>query len=315
MPSEFFHPRYWPTWLGVAPLRLSVFLPWSFQMLLGKGLGKLLYFALPSRRKVSAINLEIAFPDLTSSELEQRNRQHFISLGKGLFEAALGWWGTDKQIKKLAHTEGLEHLENTLKKHPVILLGAHFVSLEMLGRIVALHMPLHAVYRPHQNKLLDYLVDRQRNKQYGKVIPKNNIRDMIKSIKNGFPVWYATDQNYRSKGSILVPFFGIETPTNTGTSRLARMTNAKIIPCITVRLDDKNEKRKGYLLRVLPPLEDFPSDDLLKDTSRLNTIIEEQIQDFPSQYLWTHKRYKNYASEKRDFYKEYPDSALRNKKT
>ena len=151
MPIKFFHPKYWLTWLGISLLRSSVFLPWSLQMSIGKGLGKLLYIALPSRRKVSCINIEIAFPDLKPEEREALNRQHFISLGRGVFEAALGWWGSNNQIKKLAHIEGLEYLENTLKNHRVILLGSHFVSLEMLGRIVALHTPLHAVYRPHQN--------------------------------------------------------------------------------------------------------------------------------------------------------------------
>lgn len=307
MPLEFLHPRYWPTWLGILVLRLSVFLSWKIQMALGAGLGTILYKLLPSRRKISCINIEIAFPKLSQKEREKINRQHFISLGQGLFEAGLGWWGSANKIKKLTHTEGMDYLEEALKNSSVILLGAHFVSIEMGGRIVAQHMPIHGVYRPHQNKLIDYLVDLQRNKQYGKVIPKNNIRDMIKSLKNGFPVWYATDQNYRKKGSILVPFFNVESPTNPGTSRLAKMTKAKVLPCISVRLNSPNEKRKGYLFRVLPPLENFPSADVYADTKRLNKIIEEQIQDFPSQYLWTHKRYKHYVFENKDFYKDYSD--------
>ena len=305
MPLEFLHPRYWPTWLGIMLLRLSVFLPWRVQMALGSGLGSVLYRLLPSRRKISCINLEIAFPALSPKERESINHQHFISLGQGLFEAALGWWGSTQKIEKLTHTEGMEHLEEALKEGSVILLGAHFVSIEMGGRIVAQHMPVHGVYRPHQNKLIDYLVDQQRNKQYGKVIPKNNIRDMIKSLKSGFPVWYATDQNYRKKGSILVPFFGVDAPTNPGTSRLAKMTKAKILPCMSVRLNNETDQRKGYLFKVLPALENFPTDDAYTDTKRLNKIIEDQIQDYPSQYLWTHKRYKHYASEGQDFYKKY----------
>lgn len=305
MPLELLHPRYWLTWLGMLLLRLSVFLPWQAQMALGGGLGSVLYRLLPSRRKISCINLEIAFPELSPEERESINHQHFVSLGQGLFEAALGWWGSVEKIRKLTHTEGMDYLEKALKEGPVILLGAHFVSIEMGGRMVAQHMPIHGVYRPHQNKLIDYLVDLQRNKQYGKVIPKNNIRDMIKSLKSGFPVWYATDQNYRKKGSLLVPFFNIDAPTNPGTSRLAKMTKAKILPCMSVRLNSASDQRKGYLFRVSPPLDNFPTDDVYADTKRLNEIIEEQIQDFPSQYLWTHKRYKYYATEKKDFYKEY----------
>ena len=308
MPARFYHPRYWPTWFGVAILRLIILLPWRWQMSLGRGLGKLLYISLPARRKISCINLKIAFPELTHQELQTLNREHFISLGRGLIEAALGWWGSDEKILKLAHVEDLEYLESALKEGHVILLGAHFSSLEVGGRMLAHYMPLHVVYRPHQNELIEYLVAIKRDKQYGKAIPKTRMRDMIKSIKQGFPTWYATDQNYRGKGSIPVPFFGIDAPTNPGTARLAKMTKAKVIPCITVRLLNDKEKRKGYLIRALPPVENFPSDDTFEDTSRLNQILEELIREFPEQYLWTHKRYKNYASENRDFYQEYAAS-------
>lgn len=313
MPLKFFHPRFWPTWLGVAFLRLLILLPWSWQMSIGKALGILLYKLLPSRRKISCINLEIAFPELNEQQLTELNQEHFISMGQGALEAALGWWGSDKRIKSLSHLDGLEHLEKTLKKDKVILLGAHFVCIEVGGRVMAQNIPLHGTYRPHQNPLIDYLVEKQRSGKYGKVIPKHNIREMIKSLKNGSPLWYATDQNYRGKGSIKVPFFDVDSPSNPGTSRLAKMTGAKIIPAISVRLNNTNDKRKGYLVKFLPPLDNFPSDDLYEDTKRLNHILEELIKEYPEQYLWTHKRYKNYADENKDFYQDYvnnnPNSA------
>ncbi len=315
MPGRFYHPRYWLTWLGVAVLRFIILLPWRWQMALGKGLGKGLYVALPSRRKISCINLEIAFPDLTRKQRETLNRAHFISLGQGLIEAALGWWGSDRKISKLAHSEGLEHIDKALKEGPVILIGAHFSSLEVGGRIMAQHMPLHVVYRPHQNELIEYLVASKRDSQYGKAIPKTRMRDMIKSIRDGFPVWYATDQNYRGKGSIAVPFFGIDAPTNPGTSRLAKMTGAKVLPSITVRLLNDKDERKGYLIRALPALENFPSDDMANDTTRLNQILEDLISEFPEQYLWTHKRYKHYARENKDFYKAFAATKTNGKET
>ena len=305
MPLKFFHPRFWPTWLGVIMLRLLILLPWHWQMMIGKGIGIALFKLLRSRRKISCINLEIAFPNLSPKELHALNRQHFINLGQSALESALGWWGSDKKIEQLSHIEGLEHLEKTLRDHNVIILGAHFACLEIGGRIMAQHIPLHATYRPHQNELIEHLVAAERNKKYGKVIPKKDIRGMIKSIKSGSPTWYATDQNYRGKGSILAPFFGINAPSNPGTSRLAKMTSAKIIPGISVRLLDKNDSRKGYLIKIMPALEDFPSSDIAKDTTRLNSIIENSIKDYPDQYLWTHKRYKHYASENKDFYADY----------
>lgn len=308
MPLKFFHPRFWPTWLGVGLLRLLVLLPWTWQMSFGKAVGILLYKVLATRRQISCINLEIAFPELNAKELAKLNRDHFISMGQGALESALGWWGSDKKIKSLSHMEGIEYVEETLKDNNVILLGAHFVCLEVGGRLMAQQMPLHVTYRPHQNKLLEYLVAVQRDTKYGKAIPKRNIREMIKSVKSGSATWYATDQNYRGKGSINVPFFGVNAPSNPGTSRLAKMTGAKIIPVISVRLNNPKDPRKGYLGKYLPPLENFPSGDLYEDTKRLNHIIEEFIKDYPEQYLWTHKRYKHYADENKDFYKNYLDS-------
>ena len=307
MPLKFFHPRFWLTWLGVSFLRLVILLPWRWQMAIGSSIGKLLYFALPKRRQISCINLEIAFPDLSAKELNKLNRQHFISTGQGLIEAAVGWWGSDTQIAKLTHIEGLEHVEKALSEGRVIILGVHFGSIEIAARILAKRIPVHAVYRPHQNPLIEYLVAQKRETQYGKAIPKNKVREMIKSIKDGFPTWYATDQNFRGKGSILVPFFGVDAPTNPGTARLAKITGAKVIPVTPVRLLNHPTGKKGYLVRFLPPVENFPTNDAVYDTTRLTQYIEDAINEFPDQYLWTHKRYKHYYKENKDFYQEYLD--------
>ncbi len=308
MPLKFFHPRFWLTWPGIALLRLAILLPWHWQMALGGAIGKLLYRTLPSRRKVSCINIEIAFPKLSPNEREEINRQHFISLGEGVFNTALSWWGTRSKIANLSKVEGLEHLLDAQKKGGVILIGGHFTSLELGGRNLANHVSIQTVYRPHQNELLEYLTTQKRNQQYGKTISKYNIRQMIKSLKKGQIVWYATDQNFRGKNSVLIPFFGIDAPTNIGTSRLAKMTGAKVIPVFPIRLPGKDG---GYLLRIYPALDNFPTLDSTADTLKLNHIIETQIKEFPPQYLWSHQRYKHYRTDNKDFYKSY----LKNTKT
>jgi len=317
MPSKFYHPRYWFIWMGIGLLWLISHLPWSWQMFIGKGLGKLLYLTISKRRRVSCINLQIAFPELDDKQLIALNKAHFISIARALMDSALSWWGSKSKVASLTHIEGMEHLEKARKEGNVMLVGAHFTSLEMGGRIVAAHVPIDTVYRPHQNDLLEYIVAKKRAKQYGKTIPKSNIRQMLKSIKSGNVAWYATDQNYRLKGSILVPFFGEDAPTNPSTARIAKMTKAQVIPIFTMRLYGEGNKkgddnRSGYLLRILPPVADFPSGDEYQDTLRLNRIIEEQIKEFPEQYLWSHERYKFYQSENRNFYKDYiakhPDS-------
>jgi KDO2-lipid IV(A) lauroyltransferase len=59
------------------------------------------------------------------------------------------------------------------------------------------------------------------------------------------------------------------------------------VPFFTVRTET------GYLLRFLPALDNFPSSSILDDTTRINSIIEQQVREFPAQYLWTHRRFKD----------------------
>lgn len=279
-------PRYWPTWLGLGCLWLIVQLPWRLQMYLGKQLGLLMFKTLKRRRYICCVNLELAFPELSAEERTELSRKHFISMGQGLLETAMSWWSRRKRLSKFVFLEGLEHLKNAHQQGGVILLSAHFTSLELGGRLLAPYLPLHVVYRPHQNPVIEQQVAKIRSKRYGQAISRDQIRSMIQSLKQGFPVWYAQDQHFDQKSSLFIPFFGVEAATNTATSRLASLGRAKVVPFFTVRTD------KGYLLRFLPALEDFPSESVHTDTARINQIIEQQVREFPEQYLWTHRRFK-----------------------
>jgi KDO2-lipid IV(A) lauroyltransferase len=284
--QNLLHPRYWLTWLGLACLWLLVQLPWRLQMWIGTGLGVIMFHTLKRRRYICCVNLELAYPNLSFEERTELSRQHFISMGKGVLETAMSWWGNEQRLAKLAFFEGLEHLKQAHQQGGVILLSAHFTSLELGGRLLAPYLPLYVVYRPHQNPVIEYEVNRLRSKRYGLAISRDNIRMMIQSLKQGFTVWYAQDQHFDQKNSLFIPFFGVEAATNTATSRIASLGRAKVIPFFTVR------QQNGYLLRFLPPLEDFPSESVHTDTARINAIIEQQVREFPEQYLWTHRRFK-----------------------
>ncbi len=284
--GHLLHPRHWPTWLGMGVLWLTVQLPWRAQMWLGKQLGVLMFHRLKRRRYVCCVNLELAFPELSAAERLTLNRAHFISLGRGLLETALSWWGREQTLQKLVKLEGIEHLQQAQQTGGVILLSAHFTSLELGGRMLAPHLPLHVVYRPHQNPVIEQLVARLRAKRYGKAISRDNIRAMLHSLRQGFAVWYAQDQHFNQKNSLFVPFFKVEAATNTATSRISELGKARVVPFFTVRT------QTGYLLRFLPPLEDFPGESVHTDTLFINQLIEQQVREFPDQYLWTHRRYK-----------------------
>lgn len=302
--QSFLHPIYWGVWLGIGLLRLLAFLPWTWQMRVGAFFGKLMHRLLKSRRHVVNVNLKLAFPELSNTERDALCADHFISLGQGVMDMTLSWWGSDEKLESLSTIEGLEYLQKGLANDKaLILFGMHFTSLEVGGPIVSnLTDGVHVVYRPHKNPLLEHLVAKVRARRYGKAIPKTKIRELIISLKKGHTVWTAPDQSFQYKNSLQIPFFGVKAPTNPSTSRLASISNAQVIPFITIRLYDEKHRATGYLLRFLPPLSDFPSNNIEQDTLRTNQLIEQQVREFPAQYLWTHKRYKNPNDSGLDYY-------------
>ena len=87
---------------------------------------------------------------------------------------------------------------------------------------------------------------------------------------------------------MFVPFMGVSAATITGTSRLARLTGARVVPFTLARTDDSGT----YLIRLQPALSDFPSDSDEQDCRRINEIIETQVKQYPEQYWWMHRRFK-----------------------
>lgn len=300
MPLRLLAPRYWPTWLGLAFLRLVHLLPYPALLALASAAGALLR-RLPLRfARIARRNLELCLPALAPMERERLLAAHFRSLAMGLFEMGLTWWATRARLEKLVRVEGAEHLRAAFAQgHGVILLSAHFTTLEISGVALTPLAPLHILYRPTKNELLAWILQRNRSRQGAKsAIPRDDIRAMIGALKRNEAVWYATDQSYRKKGAEMVPFFGIPAATNTSTSRLARMTQAVVLPYFARRLPGT----QGYLAQIHPPLADFPSDSPALDAERFNQLIEAQIRLAPEQYLWIHRRFKGLSEDYPDYY-------------
>ena len=123
---------------------------------------------------------------------------------------------------------------------------------------------------------------------------------MLRLLKKGVPVWYASDQAYDRKGSALVPFFGVPAMTNCALTQIARMSKARVVPFLPRRRDDLS----GYDALVLPALQDFPTDDEVADAERVHRLLEERISEAPAQYYWLHRRFKNRPPPLPDVYKK-----------
>lgn len=298
---QLFALRYWPTWLGLLLLRLCAPLPYPILMTLGRGLGTCVRYLPIGFVRVARRNLELCLPELNARERERLLLRHFQSVGMGLFELGLSWWGSRKRVFKLTVVDGMEHLEAALAKGKgAILLSAHFTTLEVGGWALAARRPLNIMYRPTRNAVMAHFLARNRTRRTRRAIRRDDVRTLVTALKANEPVWYAPDQSYRNKGAATVPFFGIPAATHTATSRLAKLTGAAVLPYFPERLPH----HRGYRMVIGPALEDFPGDDPAADALRYNHLLEAQIRKIPEQYLWIHRRFKGLEPGYPDHYRQ-----------
>lgn len=287
---RYWQPQYWPTWLAIGVLRLISVLPYGLQMSIGKGLGRLGHRFAAKRRAIVRRNLALALPDLDEHARNAVARAHFESLGASVIELTLARWASDAWHDRMTRIEGVEHIECAhAEGRGIIFLSAHFTTLELSGRKLKLNCPpFDLVYRAFRNDLMTEFIRTTRERFGRRTIEKSDIRQMVRSLREGTPVWYAPDQSFKGKLAELVPFFGVPAMSNTATSTLARLGKAVVLPYFPRRLPEG-----GYLLTIRPPLENFPSGDCVADTKLYVAELEKAIRLCPEQYYWVHRKYKN----------------------
>ena len=288
----FLHPRFWALWCALALLWLLVQLPYAALLRLGRLLGVLMWHAAGERRTIAARNLELCFPGYSPAERERLLRENFASSGIAFFEMAMSWWWPRARLARLAHVEGLEHLQAAQRAgQGVILMSLHFTTLEIGAALLGQRHTIDGMYREHKNPLFDYIQrrGRERHNPDASAIEREDVRAMLKVLRAGRAIWYAPDQDYGRKQSLFVPLFGIPAATVTATSKFARLGRAQVVPFTQQRLADGS----GYRLVIHPPLADFPGESEEADCLRINQWIEQAVLACPEQYLWAHRRFKS----------------------
>lgn len=288
---SLFHPRYWLTWLGIVFLYLLVLLPYPVLYFIGTNLGRLSMHFLKSRVITARRNLELCFPAMPAADREALLVHNFESVGMGLMETGMAWFWPEWRVRKWFRVSGLEHIDTALASgRGVLLIGMHFLTLELGARIFGVFNPGIGVYRPNDNKLLDWLQTYGRMRSNKDMIDRKDIKGMIRALKNNQIIWYAPDHDYGPRASVFAPFFAVGTAATTrGTYMLMRTSHPTVIPFVPRRLPNG----RGYEMVILPDASDsIPLTDEVATATRMNQIVEEAILLAPEQYMWLHRRFK-----------------------
>jgi len=273
------------------------FLPLGLQAGIGSAVGRLLFWLIPERRKVTRINLEKCFPQKSPAEREALARAHFRALTRAFIEQGILWWSSRERIREMVTLEGLENLDTGNPK--TIVFAPHFVGFEATLYRLSLEHPVAMMYSRQKDPLFEARLIAGRTRFGGLMYPRQGgIKKGIEIIDSGTLYYYLPDLDFGPKRSVFVPFFGVAAATVTGLAYIARTTGAAVVPCVTRMLPGGG----GYLARLYPAWRDFPGGDDHADARRMMAFVEERVLEMPEQYFWLHKRFKTRPEGEARFY-------------
>lgn len=255
----------------------------------GSLVGSLLFALLRSRRRIALINLRLCMPQLSEAERVTLARGHFQAYSRSIFERAILWWAPVSRLQRLIKVTPAVPLEQ-MAAGPVVLLCPHFVCLDVAGVAVAMVASASSMYVAQKNKVFDEVLRKGRSR----FMPvrlfsrQDGIKPIMRALRDGLPYFMLPDMDFGDKDAHFVPFFGVPAATLTATARIAGSTGAAVIPVIATFLPNY----QGWQVKFYPAWDDYPGDDMLEATRRMNAFIEARVLEAPSEYFWTHKRFK-----------------------
>ncbi|MBE7925985.1 lysophospholipid acyltransferase [Pseudomonas saudiphocaensis] len=278
--------------LIVGFLRLFALLPWSMVQRMGALIGWLMW-KLPNRsREVARINLARCFPELDEKRQQQLLGDSLQQIGKTFTESACAWiWPADKTLRLVKEVEGLEVLEQALASGKgVVGITSHLGNWEVLNHFYCAQCKPIIFYRPPKLKAVDELLQKQRVQLGNRVAPstREGILSVIKEVRRGGSVGIPADPEPSESSGVFVPFFATQALTSKFVPGMLTGGKAVGVFLHALRLEDGS----GFKVILEAAPQEMYSEDVNVAVASMSRMIESYVRRWPSQYMWTMKRFK-----------------------
>ena len=273
-------------------LKLFSMLPFSVAQRLGALVGWLMW-KLPNRsRDVVRINLSHCMPELTEAELNDLVRRTLIDTGRSFAESACAWmWSPQKTVSLIKEVEGEEVLVKALEAGKgVVGITSHLGNWEVLNHWYCLRAKPIIFYRPPKQKAVDELLQRQRTQLGNKVAAstREGIISVMREVRRGGAVGIPADPEPALKSGLFVPFFATQALTSKFVPNLLKGGEAQAVFFHCVRLPDNS----GFKVILEAAPDGLYSQDEYEAVACMSAVIESYVRRWPSQYMWSMKRFK-----------------------
>lgn len=272
-------------------MRLLGALPFAINRALATAVGTLLAWLPTQALKVSKTNLALCYPALSAEEQTRLARKSLLESVKNTFEIALFWRQPAEGLKRVVAVDGDTPLRQTVQDgRPIMILAPHLGCWEVLNFWLATEFGLHAMFAPSGLPEVDNLV-RSGREHFGSTMYPTTARGvagLVRAMKKGALTAILPDQVPDRRSGRHVPFYGQPAYTGTLACKLIRQTQAVTFMAWARRLPGT----QGYEIRVRPAADSVADDDLDTALTAMNHSIENLIDESPSQYLWSYKRFR-----------------------
>ena len=275
--------------VGVGSMRVLAKLPLPVLRGLGKVVGRILFVLAGQRRKIALRNLELCFPEVPEAQRRAWAKETFEVFCQTFLDRSWLWFGSEELVRSRVKLEGaIEELDGAT---PTIIFAPHFYGMDAGG----LALPLNAqreftsIFATNPDPVLDdwFMAGRQRFGHVRMLNRADGVKPIISCLRKGGLLYLLPDMDYGKNDSVFVPFFAVEnTATIPSLSRFARLGKAKVVALYNRMTPE------GYVAQLTPAWENFPTDDHVADTARMNRELQAAIMTMPTQYYWVHKRFK-----------------------
>ncbi|CAI8981371.1 Kdo2-lipid IVA lauroyltransferase/acyltransferase [Pseudomonas sp. IT-P74] len=278
--------------LLVGALRLFALLPWRAVQAVGSAIGWVMWKTPNRSRDVVRINLSKCFPDMDPAERERLVGQSLKDIGKSLTESACAWiWPAERSIDLVREVEGLDILKDALASGKgVVGITSHLGNWEVLNHFYCSQCKPIIFYRPPKLKAVDELLQKQRVQLGNKVAAstKEGILSVIKEVRKGGAVGIPADPEPSESAGIFVPFFATQALTSKFVPNMLAGGKAVGVFLHALRLPDGS----GYKVILEAAPEAMYSTDTAESCAAMSQVVERYVRAYPSQYMWSMKRFK-----------------------
>ena len=251
-----------------------------------------LYHVAGYRRKVVAENLQRSFPEKPPGELKRIERQFYHYFCDLLLETLKGLYLREDVFRKhFVWPESGVFDEEIKSRKNIIMLGSHYGNWEWGSICMPLYLQhrLYGIYKPLSNKPIDAWLQQRRSRFGLRLVKMSQVaRHIIQ--EHGSPAMFAfiADQTpVDVENAFWIRFLHQDTPFFHGPEKLARRTG---FPVYVYKIERPG---RGYYSISFHKLCDdarpLPAGEL---TKRYAEFLEQQINEAPSRWLWSHRRWK-----------------------